>query len=417
MTTETLKTLRIAIAGSTDDGKSTLLGRLLIDSDNVPQDQLRAISDESHRLGRPTPEIAWLTDGLSTEQAKLITIDVAYRTIRWKGCRMQLIDTPGHLEYIQNTASGLSQADVLVLMLDISRDFTPQTLRHLQLAHMFAISHVVIMVNKMDTVDYRENTFTSFVQRFKSFCTPYIPVNTVFIPASALYGHNIVNNLNHTSWYSGPTLMDFLVDVDIPLQVHSQKKDTPTLAFTYWIAPNQPLAGIKVLSGTIQASQMFYLPDAQNHPILIENIYKDKEPVRLLPEGHSAMIAFKSPTSLIPGIILSSSPLQPLKIALKASSLLMQRLRVSDAYRWITPLGSIIPDSIEATCSTHLTMPEADFPIFTDLVITLNHFNPYLLPFLQRGLLTDAEGHLISITGKASHIQSAGCADTNDVKW
>ncbi|MFN4298341.1 MAG: GTP-binding protein [Thermaurantimonas sp.] len=401
MTTEHLKTFKVAIAGSTDDGKSTLLGRLLIDSDNVPHDQLEAISAESQRLGRPMPEIAWLTDGLSTEQAKLITIDVAYRTIRWKGWRMQLIDTPGHLEYLQNTATGLSQADALVLLLDVSRDFTVQTLRHLQLAKMFAISHIAIVVNKMDTVDYSCQSFEVCVSRFRNFASSLMPDSVLIIPVSALHGHNVVKNHNLTPWYKGPTLLEYLqhlADTGAS-SIFKTESSSLSIAKIFWASRFPPRAGIKVITGKIETENDYYIPNKNNQKVRVKEIHYIGNPVKTLGPGQSAVLTTEAQVSLKPDWILIDTPLKPAVIRVQTDGLQLLPFTSHLKYHWITPLGTYPIRIIKTSISQPQSTQGTEYPKFVSAVLEFTFFDEVPFQLFQRGLLVDSEGKLVAITG------------------
>lgn len=401
MTTESLRTLKVAIAGSTDDGKSTLLGRLLIDSDNVTHDQLEAIAAESRRLARPTPEIAWLTDGLSTEQAKLITIDVAYRTIRWKGWRMQLIDTPGHLEYIQNTATGLSQADALVLLLDISRDFTAQTLRHLLLAEMFAIPHIAVVVNKMDTVGYQSHIFESFVSKFRSAAGALLPASVHFIPASALHGHNVVRSLGFTPWYTGYTLLEHLQHIAQSNASSNRGSDLQPVSFAkiFWISRSPARAGIKVLCGKIEAQNELYIPYKNNQKVIVKEIHHHGSQVEAIHAGQSAVITTEAEVPLLPDEIITDIPLLPSEITVQAQLLQLQNISSGDNYHWITPLRTFPVRNIKTTNTEPQLTQVTEFPKFTSATFEISLFTEIPVQLLQKGLLTDSDGNVAAITG------------------
>ncbi|GCD77854.1 hypothetical protein JCM31826_13360 [Thermaurantimonas aggregans] len=401
MTTVQQKIFKVAIAGSTDDGKSTLLGRLLIDSENVTNDQLEAISAESQRLGRPTPEIAWLTDGLSTEQAQRITIDVAYRTIRWKGWRMLLIDTPGHLEYIQNTTTGLSQADSLVLLVDISRDFTDQTLRHLQLAKMFSISHIAVVVNKMDTVGYRSDIFESFVSKFSSAAGKYLPPSVHYIPASALYGHNVVKNQGLTPWYSGVTLLEHLQRIAESCTPSSPTVEPHPVAIgkIFWTLPTINGAGIKVISGMIEVGKKLYLPLRDNQEVMIKKMYHHGQQVKSLRAGQSGVIIAEAQYPFERDWMLTDSPLSSTAIVVQVDALQLLPISMGHKYTWITPLGTFPLLGIKILNSNVNPLQLSDFPKFVSLLIEISLFSiPYSRCF-DRGLLIDSDGRVVVVTG------------------
>ena len=399
MTSPITDTLKIAIAGSTDDGKSTLIGRLLIDSGNTSDDQLQAIADESRRLGRPTPEIAWLTDGLSTEQAKRITIDVAYRTIRWKGYRLQLIDTPGHLEYIRNTATGLSQADILVLLIDITRDITPQTIRHLQLANMFDIRHITVLVNKMDTVDYRQSEFEAFVSRkFLPACSHLLPADTAIIPGSALQGHNIVHTHRKTPWYHGPTLMEYVLrHADAP-GMDPIASTEYTLVRVYWTSPDKIYTGIKLLTGRLHTADSLF--SARSSHLKIKGIYRNGQPVSILNPGQMAVITHEPHSFEAGSHLLSTVQWDENPCMLRISALITDTIDPRKPHRWHTQIHTAHA-TILGISHDYSNPPE---PVTTPHVAHLHLEVPLHSPgmsfLMSRGLLLAPDGRLVAITGR-----------------
>jgi len=207
--------LRLATAGSVDDGKSTLIGRLLYDSKAIFEDQLSAVAKTSESRGQAAPDLALLTDGLRAEREQGITIDVAYRYFATPKRKFIIADTPGHLQYTRNMVTGASTADVAMILIDARNGVLEQSRRHAFLASLLGIRHLVVCVNKMDLVDYSEERFGEIRTEFTSFASR-LEVNDVqFIPMSALVGDNVVTPSHRMPWYGGSSLLHHLEDVHI----------------------------------------------------------------------------------------------------------------------------------------------------------------------------------------------------------
>jgi bifunctional enzyme CysN/CysC len=205
--------LRLAIVGSVDDGKSTLIGRLLFDSKSILQDQLEHVEETSRRRGDGYVNLALLTDGLRAEREQGITIDVAHRYFATPRRRFVIADTPGHVQYTRNMVTGASTADVAVILLDARKGVLEQSRRHAYIASLVGVRHLVACVNKMDLVDYDEAAFEAVASEFRSFaCKLDIPDITL-IPVSALNGDNVVDRSAEMPWYDGPPLLYHLEHV------------------------------------------------------------------------------------------------------------------------------------------------------------------------------------------------------------
>ena len=205
--------LRLATAGSVDDGKSTLVGRLLHDSKSVLADQLAAVERVSLDRGLGHVDLALLTDGLRAEREQGITIDVAYRYFATASRSFILADCPGHVQYTRNTVTGSSTADVLVLLVDVRKGVLEQTRRHLAVAALLRVPAVVIAVNKIDLVGYDEATYTSVAQELGAIASGLGIPDVRTLPVSALVGDNVVDRSPHTPWYTGPSLLELLEDL------------------------------------------------------------------------------------------------------------------------------------------------------------------------------------------------------------
>jgi len=207
--------LRLVTAGSVDDGKSTLIGRLLYDTKQILVDQLEHIEDASRRRGHDYVDLALLTDGLRAEREQGITIDVAYRSFVTPRRRFQLADAPGHVQYTRNMVTGASTADVAVVLVDARKGVVEQTRRHAYITAMLELPHVTFAVNKMDLVDYSEDRFDEIVRDIAELGGRLALHDVVVIPVSALKGDNVVERTDAMAWYAGPTLLEHLETVEL----------------------------------------------------------------------------------------------------------------------------------------------------------------------------------------------------------
>ncbi len=207
--------LRFATAGSVDDGKSTLVGRLLHDSKSVLADQLEAVEAASLRRGQEAPDLALLTDGLRAEREQGITIDVAYRYFATARRRFILADTPGHVQYTRNMVTGASTAQLAVVLVDARNGVVEQTRRHAAVAALLRVPHVVLAVNKMDLVDYAEPVFAAIAREFTAYAASLGVPEVTAIPISALAGDNVVTPSARMDWYGGPTVLEHLETVPV----------------------------------------------------------------------------------------------------------------------------------------------------------------------------------------------------------
>jgi len=207
--------LRLATAGSVDDGKSTLIGRLLFDSKAIFEDQLASVERTSKERGEDYTNLALLTDGLRAEREQGITIDVAYRYFATPRRKFIIADTPGHIQYTRNMVTGASTADLAVVLVDARNGLTEQSRRHSFLATLLRVPHLVLAVNKMDLVDYDAAAFDRIAEEFASFAAKLEIGDLTFIPISALHGDNVVERSLNMPWYDGPSLLHHLEHVHI----------------------------------------------------------------------------------------------------------------------------------------------------------------------------------------------------------
>ncbi len=195
-----MELLRFTTAGSVDDGKSTLIGRLLYDSKAIFEDQLESIERTSKKRGDEHVDLALLTDGLRAEREQGITIDVAYRYFATPKRKFIIADTPGHVQYTRNMVTGASTANLALILVDARNGVVEQTLRHSFIASLLQIPHVIVCINKMDLVDYKEDVYENIRKQFMSFA-PKLDINDIrFIPISALKGDNVTNKSNNIYW-------------------------------------------------------------------------------------------------------------------------------------------------------------------------------------------------------------------------
>jgi sulfate adenylyltransferase subunit 1 len=210
-----MELLRFTTAGSVDDGKSTLIGRLLYDSKSIFEDQLEAIESASEKRGEEYVNLALLTDGLRAEREQGITIDVAYRYFSTPKRKFIIADTPGHIQYTRNMVTGASTANLAIILVDARKGIIEQTYRHSFIASLLQIPHIVVCINKMDLVDWDEKTFEKIVHDYKAFASKLDIQDVHFIPISALAGDNVVERSKNMTWYNGPTLLYLLENIHI----------------------------------------------------------------------------------------------------------------------------------------------------------------------------------------------------------
>lgn len=215
MERDNIEILRFTTAGSVDDGKSTLIGRLLYDSKSIFEDQMQAVEKSSQRKGLDHVDLSLLTDGLKDEREQGITIDVAYRYFATPRRKFIIADTPGHIQYTRNMVTGASTANLALILVDARNGVVEQTSRHSFIASLLKIPHLIVCINKMDLVDYSEETYNKVVREFKDFAAK-LEINDIrFIPISALKGDNVVNKSTNMPWYEGSTLLYTLETIHV----------------------------------------------------------------------------------------------------------------------------------------------------------------------------------------------------------
>jgi sulfate adenylyltransferase large subunit len=244
--------LRFVTVGSVDDGKSTLIGRLLYESHGVYEDQLASVKKASEHKGSAGGEIdfALITDGLRSEREQGITIDVAYRYFNTEKRKFIIADTPGHVQYTRNMATGASTADVGIILIDARQGILQQSRRHAYIASLLGIPNLLVAINKMDLVDYSPERYEEIAGEFQSFAASLIFTDVTFIPVSALMGDNVVHRSERTAWYQGKTILEHLETVPIQENIKAQEFYFPV---QYVIRPNLDFRGF---SGTIASGEI-----------------------------------------------------------------------------------------------------------------------------------------------------------------
>lgn len=249
--------LRFLTCGSVDDGKSTLIGRLLHDTRQIYEDQLTTLHSDSKRLGTQGEklDLALLVDGLQAEREQGITIDVAYRYFSTEKRKFIIADTPGHEQYTRNMATGASTCDLAILLIDARKGVLDQTRRHSFISTLLGIRHLVVAVNKMDLVDYDQNIYEKFKQDYLRFAEELpVDLSITFVPISALDGDNVVTPSHAMPWYSGPTLLDVLETVDV---INLNEQQPMRFPVQYVNRPNLDFRGYAgtVASGVLRVGQ------------------------------------------------------------------------------------------------------------------------------------------------------------------
>jgi len=212
--------LRFTTAGSVDDGKSTLIGRLLYDSKSIFEDQLEAVENTSRKKGQEGVDLALFTDGLKDEREQGITIDVAYRYFTTPKRKFIIADTPGHIQYTRNMVTGASTANAAIILIDARHGVIEQTKRHTFIASLLQIPHIIVCINKMDLVEYKQETYENIIAQFEEFSSKLMIKDVRFIPISALFGDNVVNRSKNMDWYQGAPLLHELETLHISSDIN-----------------------------------------------------------------------------------------------------------------------------------------------------------------------------------------------------
>ena len=264
--------LRVATAGSVDDGKSTLIGRLLHDSKTLFSDQLAAAERVSNQRGNDYTDLALVTDGLRAEREQGITIDVAYRYVSTPRRKFVIADTPGHPQYTRNMVTGASTANVAMILIDVRKGVSEQSRRHAFLATLLGVPHLVVCVNKMDLVGWSQDAFESVRREFSEFASRLRVRDVTFIPMSALNGDNVVDHGHNLDWYDGPTLLYHLENL--------------------YVASDRNLTDVRFPVQYVVRPQLAQHPDYRGYAgALASGVLRPGDAVRVLPSGFETTVA------------------------------------------------------------------------------------------------------------------------------
>lgn len=309
--------LRIATAGSVDDGKSTLIGRLLFDTNSITADKLYAIEESSRRKGLDYTDLSLLTDGLVAEREQGITIDVAHIYFSTPNRKFIIADTPGHVEYTRNMVTGASNADVSIVLVDARNGLVEQTHRHLYISHLLRVPKVIVCINKMDLVSYSQECFEEIVNDFKNLVAhdELSSLELEFIPLSSRYGENIVSRSELLGWYKGQSLLEVLERVE----VHAREIEAPArFPVQYVIRPKSEdhhdyrgYAG-KVVSGSFATGdKVTVLPSGQKSRI--QRIDRFDELLEKAVPKQSVTLSLENDIDVSRGDMIVKTEMAPLK--------------------------------------------------------------------------------------------------------
>ena len=317
------KQVKILTCGSVDDGKSTLLGRLLFDSKNIFLDQMDQTKIESEKYGTQGKEIdlALLVDGLQAEREQGITIDVAYRYFETSNSKFIIADTPGHEQYTRNMATGASNSDVAIILIDAEKGVLEQTKRHSFIVNLLGIKHIVVAINKMDLVHYKENIFQRIVDEYKELIKNFTFTSINFIPLSALKGDNVFSNFENTKWYNGSTLIETLEKVDVLGSSQHNELSFPV----QWV--NRSSANFRGYSGTIADGKIargdLITTASSNMLTSVKNIFGPKGEISEAYSGQAITLTLSDELDISRGdVILSKKNDQIIKADQFASHLI-----------------------------------------------------------------------------------------------
>jgi sulfate adenylyltransferase subunit 1 len=303
------KLLRFTTAGSVDDGKSTLIGRLLHDSKSVYEDQLASVRKSRVNRSGKAVDLSLLTDGLRAEREQGITIDVAYRYFSTARRKFIIADTPGHEQYTRNMATGASTADLAVILVDATKGLLPQTRRHTYISSLLGIPHVVAAINKMDLAGYDENVFLKLAEDFRTLAHSLGITSVQSIPVSALEGDNVVDKSVHMPWYAGPTLMEYLETVELQSNSDSREFRFPVQSVIRPDANFRGFAG-RIASGTVRpGDSVLALPSRQQTKI--QSIVTYDGDVDVAIPQQSVVLQLENEIDLSRGDLLVSPDAQP----------------------------------------------------------------------------------------------------------
>ncbi|HWD88330.1 MAG TPA: GTP-binding protein [Mucilaginibacter sp.] len=306
--------LKFLTAGSVDDGKSTLIGRLLYDSEAILQDQLEALQRANRKNDDGTIDLAILTDGLKAEREQGITIDVAYKYFQTEKRKFIIADTPGHIQYTRNMVTGASNSDLAIILIDARKGVIEQTIRHSFLVSLLGLPRVLVAVNKMDMVDFSQEVFENIVEDYKKLVEKVGLKDVAYIPVSALKGDNIVYRSVHMPWYLGESLLPYLESVEIPVDTQSDHGRFPV----QWVVRPQTdelhdyrgYAG-RVASGSFRVNDKVTVLPSGFHSTISKIELAEQEPDAAI-AGMSVTVHLKDEIDISRGDMLVSAQNQPL---------------------------------------------------------------------------------------------------------
>lgn len=294
--------LRFTTAGSVDDGKSTLIGRLLLESKSIYQDQIEAVFQESKRRGDPYPDLALFTDGLKAEREQKITIDVAYRFFSTPKRRFIIADCPGHIQYTRNMVTGASTAELAVVLVDARNGLVTQSKRHAFISTLLSIPHIVVAINKMDLVGFKREVYERIVDDFTSFASRLEVKSLSFVPISALHGDNVVAKSDNMPWYNGSTFLHFLEEVNVGAGRNLVDFRLPV---QYVIRPDQGFRGFagRIASGRISlGDEVVSLPSGTTSRV--KRLFLDEQQFQECFAGESVVVELEDEIDVSRGDLL-----------------------------------------------------------------------------------------------------------------
>ena len=303
-----MNNLQFITAGSVDDGKSTLIGRLLYDTNSILDDQLEAIQKANRKNDDGTVDLAILTDGLKAEREQGITIDVAYKYFQTENRKFIIADAPGHIQYTRNMITGTSNSDLIIILIDARKGVIEQTKRHSFIAKLLSLKQVLVCVNKMDMVDYAEDVYETIKADYLQLAKNLKLENVDFIPVSALKGDNIVDKSSRIAWYEGPTLLEYLEQVEF----EESNVDTWRFPVQWVIRPQSEdypdyrgYAGRVIGEGVKVGESVVILPSGVQ--TTIERIELDQNELQAAHDGQSVVLHLKDDVDISRGDFIVSA--------------------------------------------------------------------------------------------------------------
>ena len=367
--------LRFATAGSVDDGKSTLVGRLLHDTRSVLADQLAAVERASRDRGLEVADLALLTDGLRAEREQGITIDVAYRYFSTATRSYVLADTPGHVQYTRNMVTGASTAELALILLDARHGVVEQTRRHLAVTGLLGVRHVALAVNKMDLVDWDQDLYRRHVAEFASLAARFGTEDVVAVPVSALLGDNVVDRSDQTPWYAGPTLLEYLESVPVGIDPSTQPLRLPVQVVIRPQTAEHPdyrgYAG-RIASGVVRlGDEVFVLPAGKRTTVVgIDRAGRPGEPAEqdeaFAPQ--SVVLRLADQIDISRGDVIASAEEPPavvnelrgmLAVLSERPVRVRDRVLVKVGTRTVRGMVQELVDQLDITTMEHLPAPDA----------------------------------------------------------